>query len=141
MDGGRTDRWMDGQTDRRIVIQMDGQPNGRADDCENDPSLAAATGDAYAWSVCHQFGHALQQLLTTAPCSELAGQRGVPTDTLHMCALFMRMWLRQPAVLRRVSRHHESGDPLPDALISQLLDSQWAFSDSRRRSCSFGSSH
>jgi peptidyl-dipeptidase Dcp len=36
----------------------------------------------------------------------------------------MENWLLQPAVLRQFALHHETGEPMPDALIDKILQAQ-----------------
>jgi len=68
-----------------------------------------------------QFGHALQQLLTTVPYSEVAGQRYVEWDSQHTCANVMSMLLLRPLILASLGRHHQTGEPIPDALVTNVL--------------------
>lgn len=68
-----------------------------------------------------QFGHGLQQLLTTVPYSEVAGQRNVEWDALQVCARVMTMFLRNPEILKSLSGHVDSGDVIPDALLDKAF--------------------
>jgi len=68
-----------------------------------------------------QFGHALQQLLTTVPYSEVAGQRYVEWDSQHTCANVMSMLLLRPLTLASLGRHHQTNEPIPDALVTNVL--------------------
>jgi len=68
-----------------------------------------------------QFGHTLQQLLTTVPYSEVAGQRYVEWDSLHTCANVMSMLLLRPHTLASLGRHHQTNEPIPAALVNNIL--------------------
>ena len=68
-----------------------------------------------------QFGHSLQQLLTMIPYSEVAGQRYVEWDSLHTCANVMSMLLLRRHTLASLGRHHQTNEPLPDELITNIL--------------------
>ena len=68
-----------------------------------------------------QFGHGLQQLLTTVPYSEVAGQRNVEWDALQVCARVMTMFLRNPNILKSLSGHVDTGEAIPDALLGKAL--------------------
>ena len=70
-----------------------------------------------------QFGTGLQQMLTTVPYSELAGQRSIEWDALLMCANFMRMLAMQPQVVKDMSGHHETDEKLPDNKVESLINS------------------
>ncbi|KAL5018692.1 hypothetical protein ScPMuIL_004414 [Solemya velum] len=72
-------------------------------------------------SLFHQFGHGLQQMLTKASYSEIAGQRNIEWDALHICASFMVQLLHTPHMLRDISSHHETGNPLSDSEINQII--------------------
>lgn len=68
-----------------------------------------------------QFGHSLQQLLTTVPFSEIAGQRFVEWDSLHTCANVMSMLLLHHNTLASLGRHYQTDEPLSDAMITSIL--------------------
>jgi oligopeptidase A len=72
----------------------------------------------------HEFGHGLQHMLTRVDYGMVAGISGIEWDAVELPSQFMENWLTQPAVLKRLGRHVETGEPLPDALIGQLLASQ-----------------
>ena len=71
-----------------------------------------------------QFGNGLQQMLTTVPYSELAGQRNIEWDALLMCANFMKLWPTLPQVVKDMSGHHETEEKLSDEQIDKLIQSQ-----------------
>ena len=60
-------------------------------------------------------------MLTTAPYSELSGQRNIEWDALHVCAKFMSMLSCNPHVLKSLSSHYQMHEPLPDSTIKSLL--------------------
>jgi len=68
-----------------------------------------------------QFGHALQQLLTVVPYSEVAGQRYVEWDSLHTCANVMSMLLLRHQTLASLGRHHQTNEPISDTLVTNAL--------------------
>jgi len=68
-----------------------------------------------------QFGHALQQMLTTVPYSEIAGQRYVEWDSLHTCANVMSMLLLSRHTLASLGRHCQTDEPISDALVTNIL--------------------
>ncbi|GFO38354.1 oligopeptidase a [Plakobranchus ocellatus] len=84
----------------------------------NDPALMRFED---VQNLFQEFGHGLQQLLTTVPYSEISGQKNVEWDALQVCAKFMRMWLTVPSVVKSVSGHWNSGEPIPDELLSNTL--------------------
>ena len=60
-------------------------------------------------------------MLTVVPYSELAGQRNIEWDAIHVCAKFLQLWLYVPQVLKSVSGHFETGDALPADMMDNLL--------------------
>ncbi|KAK2173850.1 hypothetical protein NP493_847g01041 [Ridgeia piscesae] len=75
-------------------------------------------------TVFYEFGHGLQQMLTTVPYSEVAGQRNVEWDALQVCARLMSMFLYTPETLRSLSSHYETGEQMSDTMIDTILRMQ-----------------
>ena len=73
----------------------------------------------YANVLFHEFGHALHMLLDAASYPSL-GSLGVAWDMVELPSLLNEYWLRDRELLRRFARHHETGEPMPDALIDRL---------------------
>jgi len=61
----------------------------------------------------HEFGHGLHHLLTRVPYPSLAGINGVAWDAVELPSQFLENYAWNPDVLQRMSRHVESGLPLP----------------------------
>ena len=68
----------------------------------------------------HEFGHILHQTLTRAPYSRFSGTR-VERDFVEAPSQMLEHWCWQPQMLRQFSRHHETGEPLPDDLIERMI--------------------
>ena len=68
----------------------------------------------------HEFGHILHQTLTRAPYSRFSGTR-VERDFVEAPSQMLEHWCWQPQMLRGFSRHHETGEPLPDELIERMI--------------------
>ncbi|KAB1074768.1 M3 family metallopeptidase [Methylobacterium planeticum] len=68
----------------------------------------------------HEFGHALHGLLSDVTYPLLAGT-AVSGDFVELPSQLYEHWLEQPEVLRRHARHHRTGEPMPEALLSKLL--------------------
>ena len=69
----------------------------------------------------HEFGHGLHQLLTRVPYPSLAGTNGVAWDAIELPSQFLENYAWDPQVLQRISRHIESGAPLPLEKQTQLI--------------------
>jgi len=72
----------------------------------------------------HEFGHTLHHLLTRINYPSVSGINGVPWDAVELPSQFMENFSWEPDVLRMLSGHYESGEPLPDALLDKLQASR-----------------
>ena len=68
----------------------------------------------------HEFGHALHGLLSRV---RYPGQSGtsVRRDFVEFPSQVYEHWLSLPETLRAHALHHETGEPIPDALVARLL--------------------
>ena len=71
----------------------------------------------------HEFGHILHQTLTTSRYTRFSGTR-VERDFVEAPSQMLEHWCWQPDMLRGFSRHHETGDPLPTALIERMIEAK-----------------
>jgi len=69
----------------------------------------------------HEFGHGLHHLLTEVDHTDASGINGVPWDAVELPSQFMENWCWQAGALALISAHHESGEPLPQALLDSML--------------------
>ncbi|NND65748.1 MAG: M3 family metallopeptidase, partial [Gammaproteobacteria bacterium] len=72
----------------------------------------------------HEFGHNLHGLLTKVDYPSIAGTNGVAWDAVELPSQFMENFIWQPEVLRQMSSHYETGEPLPEDKIEGLLKSR-----------------
>ena len=68
----------------------------------------------------HEFGHGLHHLLTRVDEASVSGIRGVSWDAVELPSQFMENWCYDGATLRRFARHHETGQPMSDALVQKI---------------------
>ena len=59
--------------------------------------------------------------------SEISGQRNLTWDSLHTCAMVMSLILNHPSVLRGISGHYDTNEPVPDDLMITALEGKWLF--------------
>ena len=67
----------------------------------------------------HELGHGLHGLLSDVTYPSICCTR-VATDFVELPSQLYEHWLERPEVLRQFARHHETGQPMPDALIAKL---------------------
>ncbi|WP_406665453.1 oligopeptidase A [Gallaecimonas sp. GXIMD1310] len=69
----------------------------------------------------HEFGHGLHHMLTRVDVAEVAGINGVPWDAVELPSQFLENWCWAPEALAIISGHVETAEPLPQALLDNLL--------------------
>ncbi|MGC4029379.1 MAG: M3 family metallopeptidase [Steroidobacteraceae bacterium] len=69
----------------------------------------------------HEFGHGLHHMLTRVDYPSIAGINGVAWDAVELPSQFLENYAWQPEVLRKLTAHVETGAPLPEEKIAQLL--------------------
>lgn len=67
----------------------------------------------------HEFGHALQAILSQAPYRSIAGTN-VDRDYVEMSSQMNEHWAFSPELLKTYARHYKTGEVIPDELIKKL---------------------
>ncbi len=70
----------------------------------------------------HEFGHALQAILSRAPYKSLAGTN-VDRDYVEMCSQINEHWAFEPEVMKQYAKHYATGETIPDELIDKIVKS------------------
>jgi thimet oligopeptidase len=96
-----------------VAVVMANFPKSRS----NKPALMSRNDVS---TLFHEFGHALHAVLGA---TELATQAGtaVKLDFVEMPSQMFEEWLWQPEVLKNISKHYKTGEPLPDNIINNIL--------------------
>ena len=68
----------------------------------------------------HEMGHALQHMLSTVDSPSCSGITNVEWDAVEIASQFLEQFPYDPAVLRTLSRHVQTGKPLPKALAERI---------------------
>jgi len=68
----------------------------------------------------HEFGHGLQHMLTAVERPLAAGIRNVEWDAVELPSQFMENWCYHRETLLGLSRHVDTGEPLPDEVFEKL---------------------
>jgi len=69
----------------------------------------------------HEFGHGLQGVLTTVDLADVAGVNGIEWDAVELASQFMENWCYHKPTLIGMTKHVDSGEPLPDDLFQKVL--------------------
>ncbi len=116
--------WMDDCRVRRRLNDTDLQLPVAYLVCNFTPPLsgqpALLTHDEVT-TLFHEFGHGLHHMLTQMEEADISGINGVAWDAVELPSQFMENWCWEPEALALISGHHETGEPLPQALLDKML--------------------
>jgi peptidyl-dipeptidase Dcp len=70
----------------------------------------------------HEFGHALQGMLSNVRYPLLAGTN-VPRDFVEFPSQFNEHWALEPSVLANYAKHYKTGAPIPQDLVDKIKKS------------------
>jgi len=68
----------------------------------------------------HEFGHALHGMLSDVTYPSVSGT-GVSRDFVELPSQLYEHWLTVPEILEKYAVHHETGKPMPKALLDKVL--------------------
>jgi len=68
----------------------------------------------------HEFGHTLHGLFASQRYASLSGTN-TPRDFVEFPSQINEHWASQPQVFAHYARHHQSGEPMPEALREKML--------------------
>ncbi|MDF3054242.1 MAG: prlC [Gammaproteobacteria bacterium] len=122
--GKRGGAWMDDCRIRRITLDNQLQLPVAFITC----NFSGPVGDKPALfthdevtTLFHEFGHAIQHLMTKISRAGVSGINGVPWDAVEIASQFMESWCWEKEGLDLIARHYQTNEPLPDALFEKLL--------------------
>ncbi|XP_024974900.1 probable cytosolic oligopeptidase A [Cynara cardunculus var. scolymus] len=72
-------------------------------------------------TIFHEFGHALQHMLTKQDEGLVAGIRGIEWDAIELPSQFMENWCYHRDTLMGIAKHYETGECLPEDIYQKLL--------------------
>ena len=72
----------------------------------------------------HEFGHGLHHMLTKVDVAGVSGINGVAWDAVELPSQFLENWCWEPEALAMISGHYETGEPLPQDLLDNMLSAR-----------------
>lgn len=84
---------------------------------KGDPALLSYDD---ARTLFHEFGHALHQMLSDVTYNSISGT-SVARDFVELPSQLYEHWLEVPEVLQKFALHAETGDPMPEDMLSRML--------------------
>lgn len=118
--GKRSGAWMSAL---RVQHQLDGAVTPLIlNNCNYNkpaPGEPALISMREAEVVFHEFGHALHGLLSNVTHPSISGT-AVDFDFVEFPAQIYEHWMREPAVIQEFALHHETGEPMPEALLDSV---------------------
>ncbi|KAG5408235.1 hypothetical protein IGI04_004554 [Brassica rapa subsp. trilocularis] len=72
-------------------------------------------------TVFHEFGHALQHMLTKEDEGLVAGIRNIEWDAVELPSQFMENWCYHRDTLMSIAKHYQTGETLPEDVYKKLL--------------------
>jgi len=68
----------------------------------------------------HEFGHALQHMLTKIDYADVSGINGIPWDAVEIASQFLENWAWEQQSIAMISQHYQTKAPLPDTLFNKM---------------------
>lgn len=72
----------------------------------------------------HEFGHGLHHLLSRVNYLDVSGINGVAWDAVELPSQFMENWCWEKPALDLISRHYQTGEKLPEAVIEKMRNAK-----------------
>ena len=69
----------------------------------------------------HEFGHAMHDTLGRTELSSFSGTN-VKSDFVELPSQMLENWMEDREILKKVSKHYQTGEPLSDDLIEKIVD-------------------
>jgi len=67
----------------------------------------------------HEFGHAIHEMISASPLSELSGFN-IEWDAVELPSQLLENWVGDSESLEKLAKHHETGEKLPEAILTTI---------------------
>ncbi|MCF6205729.1 MAG: M3 family metallopeptidase [Sulfurovum sp.] len=72
----------------------------------------------------HEMGHAIHHLFGKCQERSVSGINGVAWDVVEFPSQFLENFAYEPAIIKRLGFHYETGEPIPDDLIGKIKETK-----------------
>jgi len=72
----------------------------------------------------HEMGHAIHHLFGKCHERSVSGINGVAWDVVEFPSQFLENFAYEPAIIKRLGFHYETGKPIPDELIAKIKETK-----------------
>lgn len=72
----------------------------------------------------HEFGHALQHMLTQINYRDVSGINGIEWDAVELPSQFMENWCYDKSTLKKLGKHYQSGETIPEFFIEKIMQTR-----------------
>jgi peptidyl-dipeptidase Dcp len=115
--------WMDGFVDQSALLGTRPVIYNVANFTKPAPGKPALLTFDDVTTLFHEFGHTLHGMLSNVQYPMLSGTN-VPRDFVEFPSQFNEHWALEPAVFAHYAKHHETGAPMPAALVAKIKRSR-----------------
>ncbi len=117
MNTCRSRRVLNGKLTRPVIyVICNGTPA-----MDNEPSLMSFYE---VNTLFHEFGHALQGMLTTIDEADASGVSGVEWDAVELASQFMENWCINRETLLGMAKHYKTGETIPLELYEKIRNAE-----------------
>jgi peptidyl-dipeptidase Dcp len=111
--------WMDGFVDQSRLLGTKAVVANVCNYTKPAAGQAALLSFDDVTTLFHEFGHALHGIFSAVEYPMLSGT-AVPRDFVEFPSQFNEHWALEPSVFANYARHHETGEPMPAALVERI---------------------
>ncbi|HVF43125.1 MAG TPA: M3 family metallopeptidase [Pyrinomonadaceae bacterium] len=120
-EGKRSGAWMNAyRSQERVNGEVTTIVSNNANFVKGKPGEPVLVSWDDATTMFHEFGHALHGLSSSVTYPSLSGT-AVARDYVEFPSQLMEHWLSTPEVLQRFALHHQTGKPIPQALVDKIM--------------------